>query len=290
MLTIVHGSDVHFGVPHLPEVLGVFDAAVRAHDPDVLVISGDLTQRAKTHEFEAAAGWLKSFGDLPVVTTPGNHDVPLYRVFERLFTPYRNWTRWISDELDSITRVRGMTVVALNSAAPRTAIVNGRISQSQLAYAREAFRAAPDGDARVLVTHHHMVPAPDYEADRPLPGAPRLLAAFEDMGVDLVLGGHLHRAYIGNSIDHAPREVARDGLITVQSGTTSSNRGRARERLKNSYNVIRIGSDRIEVVHHLYDSKERAFHPTSVHRFPRRPARTVPLEGFVDTASLEFTK
>lgn len=290
MRTIVHASDVHFGVPHLPEVLGVFDAEVRALEPDVLVVSGDLTQRAKSHEFEAAAGWIESFGDLPVVTTPGNHDVPLYRIVERLFDPYREWRRWISKELDSVTRIPGMTIVALNSAAPRRAIVNGRLSTTQLDFAREAFRATPPDEVRVIVTHHHLVPAPDYEADRPLPGARRLLAAFESMGVELVLGGHLHRAYIGNSIDHAPRDAPRDGLLTVQSGTTSSSRGRARERKKNSYNVIRIDDDRIEVVHHLYDAGERAFHPTSAHRFPRRPHASVPLDGFADLDPMEYSR
>lgn len=276
MITLVHGSDIHFGKPHLPEVAVVFADAVREHDPDCLVISGDLTQRAKVEEFAAAANWLKGFGDLPVVVTPGNHDVPLFRVIERAVDPYRNYRRFISNDLDTVTRVRGMTIVALNSAAPRQAIVNGRIRAHQLEFAQAAFSAAPDGDAKVLVAHHHFAPAPDYEGDKTLPGSRRILDQLEKMDVDIILGGHLHRAYIGNSLDVHPGEDRRRGIVIAQSGTTSSRRGRARERLKNSYNLLRVGSDTMEIVHYLFDAEAGRFRPLSEHRFPRFPAIALP--------------
>ena len=279
MVTLVHGSDVHFGKPHLPEVAAIFADAVRGHAPDALVISGDLTQRAKTAEFAAAAEWLKGFGELPVVVTAGNHDVPLYRAFERAFDPYRNYRRFISPDLDTITRIPGMTIVALNSSAPRRAIVNGRIRAHQLEFARAAFAAAPDGDAKVLVAHHHFAPAPDYEGDKTMPGSRRILDQLERMGVEMILGGHLHRAYIGNSLDVYPGEDRQHGIVIVQSGTTCSRRGRARERLKNSYNLLRVGSETMEIVHYLFDAEAGRFRPLSQHRFPRFPAISLPEEG-----------
>jgi len=276
MITLVHGSDVHFGTPHLAEVAAIFADAVRRHAPDALVISGDLTQRAKVSEFEAAAAWLKGFGDLPVVVTPGNHDVPLYRIVERVVDPWRNYRRYISADLNTVTRVQGMTIVALNSSAPRRAIVNGRIREDQLVFAQAAFGAAPEGDAKVLVAHHHFAPAPDYEGDKTLPGSRRILDLLERMDVDLILGGHLHRAYIGNSLDVYPGEDRKRGITIVQSGATSSRRGRARERLKNTYNLLRVGRDAMEIVHYLFDPEVGQFRPLSEHRFPRWPARSLP--------------
>lgn len=269
MVTLVHASDLHFGKPHDAGAAEDFLAVTRAMAPDLLVVSGDFTQRAKVREFEAARAYLDRFAPLPVVVTPGNHDVPLYRVAERLLDPFRNYRAHLSEALDSVTRVTGATVVALNTAAPRRAIVNGHLSRRQVAWARGIFADAPAGDARIVMAHHHLAPAPDYEGDTPLPRARRILDAFEAMGVDLVLGGHLHRAYIGNSLDVYPGQDRNRGVVIVQSGTTTSHRGRAREREKNSFNVLRIGDEAIRVTHWM--RFPGGFRPFSEHHFPRHP-------------------
>ena len=276
MITILHASDIHFGEPHLPHVARVFLAFARRLRPDVVVISGDLTQRARVGEYEEAAAFLEQFGDVPVVVTPGNHDIPVYRVWERLVAPFRNYRDHISTELDTVTRIPGMTVVALNSASPYTAIVNGRIDAAQLDFARRAFGESPPDDARVLVAHHHLAPAPDYEGDKPLPSARRILDALAGMGVELVLGGHLHRAYIVNSLDVYPGENRDKNVVIVHSGTTTSARGRARERLKNSLNVLRVTERYLDISHHLHDDEVNAFLPLSRHLFPRQPSVSLP--------------
>ncbi len=273
MTTIVHGSDLHFGKPHDPEAAEAFVEAVRGEDPALIVLSGDFTQRAKVREFEAAAAFLERLPPVPRVVTPGNHDVPLYRVIERILDPFRNYRAVFGEALDTVTRVPGVTAVALNTAAPRRAIVNGRIDRDQVAFARRHFAEAPGGDLRVLVAHHHLAPAPDYEGDSPLPGAREALDAFESMGVDMVLGGHLHRAYIGNSLDVYPGEDRDRGIVIVQSGTTTSRRGRARERAKCSFNVIRVGAGEIEIVHHMLFDEAGGFAPFSRHVYPRAPRR-----------------
>lgn len=270
MITLVHASDIHCGEPFKAAVAEAFLDAAQTVDPQAVVISGDLTQRAKVEEFEAAAAFLERLPDVPRVVTPGNHDVPLYRVFERIFAPHRNYREFISDELDTVARIPGATLVSLDSSAPHTAIVNGRIRPHQLEFAREAFAAAPPDDIRIVVAHHHFAPAPDYEGDKSMPRARRILEQFTAMGVELVLGGHLHRAYIGNSLDVYPGTDRSQGVVIVQSGTTTSGRGRAREREKNSFNVIRIGERALEITHHMYFAETGRFEPFSVHAFPRR--------------------
>lgn len=271
MLTVIHGSDLHFGRPHDSAAASAFRESILRLAPDLLVVSGDFTQRAKVAEFQEARAWLDALPPhLPRVVTPGNHDVPLYRVAERLAAPFRNYREWIHPELDSVTRIPGATVVSLNSAAPRRAIVNGRLDPPQIEFARRAFAGAGN-DARIVVVHHHLAPAPDYERDTPLPGAPRILEAFEAMGVDLVMSGHLHRAYIGNSLDVYQGVDRERGVVVVQSGTTTSRRGRARERAKQSFNLVRVAGDRMEVVHYMLFEGAGGFAPFSAHVFPRHP-------------------
>ena len=122
-MLILHASDLQTGKPFRPRAAEDLVALAHTLVPDVVVIAGDLTQRAKAREYQAVRALLDRMAPLPVVVTPGNHDVPLYRVWERLLAPYRNWRRAIAPELDTVTRVRGATVVALNSSAPRRAIV-----------------------------------------------------------------------------------------------------------------------------------------------------------------------
>ena len=275
MLTIVHASDIHFGAPFRADVAEAFLEAAHRVEPDVVVISGDLTQRAKVHEFEAAAAFLERLPAVPRIVVPGNHDVPLYRVWERLTAPHRNYRRLIDDRLDTVTRVPGATFVGLDSTAPHTAIVNGRIRARQVGFARAEFARTPATDLRVVVAHHHFAPAPDYEGDRSMPRARDVLDDFTDMGVELILGGHLHRAYIGDSLDVSTGRRPDRGVVIVQSGTTTSARGRARERAKNSFNVLRVGDDTLQVTHYMHfetgpGETGAGFHPFSEHVFPRR--------------------
>lgn len=280
MLSILHASDLHFGEPYVPAVGEAFVRAAHRVEPDLVVLSGDFTQRAKEEEFRRARAYVERLPDVPTVVTPGNHDVPLYRVLERLFTPFRNYRRFMSEELDTVTRLPGTVVVSLSTAAPRRAIVNGRITTDQLRWAAAAFEAAGPDDTRILVAHHHLAPAPDYEGDRPLPRARRILDALNAMGVELILGGHLHRAYIGNSLDVYPGSDREHGIVIVQSGTTTSARGRAREQAKNSFNVVRVAGDHLEITHFMYFEDLDAFAPFSMHAFPRRSDRYFPKDPF----------
>lgn len=267
---MLHVSDLHFGKPFLPDVAEAALAHARKLDPDVVVVSGDLTQRAKAREFEQAREYLDAF-DAPIVVTPGNHDVPLYRIWERFFAPYRNYRRYIADELNTVTRVAGMTVVALNSSR-RLTLSNGRIRKSQLDFASQAFEASDD-PVRVLVTHHHLAPPPDFEGGNVMPFAKRALRRFTELNVDLILAGHMHRSYIGSSLDFFPGQFDRGGIVIVQCGTTTSRRGRGRERLRNTFNWIRLTGGAIRVAHHAWIGDISKFMPISEHVFPRGTKR-----------------
>src|SRR5262249_3155551 len=134
-----------------------------------------------------------------------------------------------------------------------------------------AFVAAPANAARIVVAHHHFAPAPDYENEHDtMRGARAALDRLNALKVDLILGGHLHRAYIGNSLDIYPGRDRTEGITIVQSGTTPSQRGRAREREKNSFNLIRLDASVIHITHFMYFHEADGFVPVSRHEFPRR--------------------
>jgi len=275
MITLLHISDLHFGSPYVPKVGEALLGKVPQINPDVIAISGDLTQRAKPREFEAAREFIDILPDVPKVVVPGNHDVPLFRVLERLRSPYGLYQQYIARELNQVTQVEGAVIVALDSTSPLTNITNGRIHREQLEFCRKHLESVPEGVAKIIVAHHHFAPAPDYERDQTLPKARRAMDCFLDLGVDLILGGHLHRAYIGNSLDIYPKAKRGHGIVIVQCGTSTSRRGRGKERLKNSFNVINISDEMLWVTHYMYFDDVNDFGPLSRHTFPRAGNRFV---------------
>jgi hypothetical protein len=166
-------------------------------------------------------------------------------------------------------KLDGVIIVALNTTAPYRTITRGQVESRQIEFTRRALAHAPRGAARVLVAHHHFVGAPDRLRDRNMLGGREAMKAFIEMGIDVILGGHLHRAFIGNSLDfffEGPRDR---GIILAQSGTSTSRHGRGRERERNSFNLVEIHDAWIQITHYLYYEKDDAFGPMSRHRFPR---------------------
>lgn len=268
-MIVLHASDLQVGRPYRPDRMEALLSFAHELRPDLVVISGDLTQRAKRSEYQVVRTLLDRLSAWPLIVTPGNHDVALYRAWERLFNPYGNWRRYVSEVLDTRLSIEGAVVVALNSSAPRRAIVGGRLRPRQVAFAKEAFSSAAPGAARLLVVHHHFVATPDGEGGRPLPHARDLLATFEAMGVDAILGGHVHQTHVTTSralvAGHGP------GVPLVACGTSTSSRGRGEERGANSLNVLEISSELIEITPHRFVETSRRFEPRgAAFRMPRR--------------------
>lgn len=270
MLKLLHISDLHFGPPYLPKVGESLLESAQRVAADIIVASGDFTQRAKEEQFAEAREYFGRLPQVPLVVCPGNHDIPLYRVKERLFTPYDLYRKYISPELESVLRRPDVVIVSLNTTDPLRRITDGRITDRHLEYCRTAFRDVSEGVLKIVVAHHHFAPAPDYESDHPMSGAKGAIDCFNTLGVDLILGGHLHRACIGNSLDVYASNDRSSGIIIVQSGTTTSRRGRAREKEKNSFNVLEIDDSTIRITHHMYFDEAGGFRPVSWHVFPRR--------------------
>lgn len=269
MSKILHISDLHFGPPFIPKVAEAVLQHSRELDPDVVVVSGDLTQRAKSEQFQAASEYLKQF-ERPIVVVPGNHDVPLFRFWGRFLSPHGGYLAHVSPDLDSVTEVPGLTIVGLNSTR-RLTLTNGRIRRWQLEYARRAFLASDPSALRVVVTHHHLAPAQDFASGNVMPFAKRAVRWFTDLKVDMILAGHMHRSYIGSSLDFFPGDLERRGIVIVQCGTTTSRRGRGRERSKNTFNLVRAEENVIRVAHYAWMSNLGRFVPISDHFFPRGP-------------------
>lgn len=292
-MTILHASDLHFGVPHLPVVAEALLRFAEEASPAAIVISGDLTQRAKVREYRAARDFLDRLPPVPLVVTAGNHDVPLYRVWERFFTPFRNYRRYIAHRLDTVLDVSGegdapgLRIVALNSAAPRTAIVNGRLSDRQLDFAAGAFADAPKRARRVLVVHHNLLGPGGEDSVPTLPRAQHVLRGAEEWGVDVILSGHIHRTHLarsggrpawsgerptrggGRSARSGGRPAPGSrGVPVVVTGTTSSSRGRGPEKGRNSLNLVTLDGSGVDVTVYLYSREAGRFLAGEQHRFP----------------------
>lgn len=273
MITLLHLSDLHFGPPFLQRVADAVLRLAAELNLDAIVVSGDLTQRAKPEQFQAAAAFLDQLPALPRLVMPGNHDVPLYRAWERLTDPLGAYRGAITDPVEGVIKLPGATLVGMDSTSPHRTVTRGRVTSSQLARVRKILREVPEEDARIVVAHHHFVEAPDALSDRSMLGGSKAMKEFISLGVDLVLGGHLHRAFIGNSLDYFFEGPRDRGVIVVQAGTATSRRGRGRERERNSLNLIRIHDTWLEVTHYLYFDKDDAFGAISQHVFPRAEYR-----------------
>ncbi len=212
------------------------EALVADRRPDLVVVSGDLTQRAKPLQFRQARRFLEGLGP-PFLAVPGNHDVPMYRVWERLLDRYGAYRRHFSPDLEPSFRDAELEVVGFNTAFNLT-IEDGRFTARQLAAAEERFHrdgsVESEGRVRIAVAHHPLAALPELMGWRTAHRSGEALTAFAAAGVDLVLAGHVHVAAVGPAPDCGRR------LWLVHSGTSTSRRGRGTERGRNTCNLITL--------------------------------------------------
>jgi 3',5'-cyclic AMP phosphodiesterase CpdA len=265
MRTLVHLSDLHFGRTD-PALLDPLLAAVEAARPDVVVASGDLTQRAKAREFAQARAFLDRLPK-PQVVVPGNHDVPLYRVWERFLNPFGKYRRFIAEDLEPAFVDDEIAVIGINTARSLT-FKNGRINEEQMRAINSRLDPLPESVLKVVVTHHPF-DLPDQPGDVDLVGRARAaMEVFSRCGVDLLLAGHFHTSEAGST--GARHEIAGYSALVVQAGTATSTRGRGES---NSFNVLRVSSDRIVVERMSWRDDARAFVHERSERFSRDGAR-----------------
>jgi 3',5'-cyclic AMP phosphodiesterase CpdA len=262
---ILHVSDVHFGPPHRPAAAAAATALVAERCPDLVVISGDLTQRAKPEQFRQARAWVDQLG-VPSLTVPGNHDVPMYRAWERALAPYGAYRRWFSEELEPTFSDDELHVIGVNSAYNWTT-KHGRITRRRLASLSAELAAAPPRRCKIIVVHHPLIPPPNFGLQRVTLHAQEAMELFSATGVELVLSGHEHQSYWGRSEDFYT--FGRRPVLLLTSGTSTSTRGRRAERGLSTCNWIRIEEAAITIDHLRFEPEAQRFEPTSSHRFPR---------------------
>jgi 3',5'-cyclic AMP phosphodiesterase CpdA len=261
MRTIVHLSDLHFGRVD-QELLQPLQELVTRLAPDVVVVSGDLTQRAKTEEFKAARAWLDTLPG-PQIVVPGNHDIPLYNVASRFLTPLRKYTRYVTLDLAPEYVDDEIAVLGINTARSLT-FKDGRVNKEQLAQMRQRMQAVGAQHTRIIVTHHPFDLPDTFDKDDLVDRAPMAMQAFAECGVDVLLAGHLHSSHAGNSAQRY--KIDGYAALVVQAGTATSTRGRGES---NSFNVLRVSPDDVQVDRYSWVEGTASFEPVRTECFRR---------------------
>lgn len=253
---IAHLSDLHFGREQAA-LIEPLATAVNALDVDLVAVSGDLTQRARTSQFQAARRFLDKLV-APVMVVPGNHDVPLHNVAGRWLRPWQRYRRWITDDLSPVHRASDMVVAGLNSVDP-FAWQRGRIGTRMVRHACRAFRGLGDECARVVVLHHPLEHLPGERKTRPV-GADAAIDGLAACGTQIVLAGHLH------SWRAAPfaRLDGGHGMLQVQAGTGLSDRLRGEE---NDFNLLDVSARSVTISRHVWDLDRPEFRKISEAQF-----------------------
>jgi 3',5'-cyclic AMP phosphodiesterase CpdA len=259
MPRILHLSDLHFGRER-PDLVAALLAQARHLAPDLVAISGDLTQRARRRELAAARRFVDALPP-PVLVVPGNHDIPGVTP-RRLLTPWRRWRRVFPDGFEPVLQGADFTVVGANSVrvgGPYLDWSRGRLDEAQVERLARRLEASAPADLRVLVLHHPLL-LTDAGRHRGLVGGAALaLRRLARAGLDLALGGHVHLPYAGRV----------NGVVVAHAGTSVSDRlvGAA-----NGFNLLDADRARI-VVEHWRAADDGRFVPDGRSSFPRRMRR-----------------
>ena len=229
MTRIAHLSDIHFGCNDLG-IVAATEAWLEERQPDLVIISGDFTQRARVEQFREASAYLdrlKALG-LRLLVVPGNHDVPLYDVVRRFAAPLDRYRRYISSDLCPWFENDEVAVLGLNTARSLT-FKSGRINHEQIAMMQERFDKVASQKTRILVTHHPLYAMPIGEGGELSEAVGRhrdAVRAVCKAGVHLALAGHFHRTYAESA-----RKMVHDSgpALVMQAGTATSTRLRNSE-------------------------------------------------------------
>jgi 3',5'-cyclic AMP phosphodiesterase CpdA len=258
---LLHLSDLHFGRIDEAILPPLVEFAHRLA-PDVVVVSGDLTQRARSEQFRQARVFLDRL-PAPQVVVPGNHDVPLYNLAARFLHPLAKFRRHISPDLEPAYVDAEVAVLGVNSARSLT-FQGGRVNQKQIEHLRARLCALDDHVTKVVVSHHPF-DLPETHGRHDLIGrAPLAMRMFASCGADLLLAGHVHLSSSGSTA--ARYRLGAYSALVVQAGTATSTRSRGEA---NSFNVIRIQSNRIAIERMVWQPQARLFQAAPPERFQR---------------------
>jgi len=264
MTLLLQISDPHFGTEQPPVVAALLRLA-NTLQPDLVVMSGDITQRARRAQFSAARAFIEPFGATPFVVVPGNHDIPLYNLFARVAHPYANYRRVFGDDLEPVFESADLLVIGVNTTRAYRH-KDGEVSAQQVERVVRRLDHATPRQLRVVVTHQPVVAARADDIRNLLHGREHAIERWSKAGVDLILGGHIHLPYVTPvhvEYKNLPRQ-----MWAVQAGTSLSSR--VRGTVPNSVNVIdydasNTGARRAIVARWDFNQASASFEPNMQH-------------------------
>jgi 3',5'-cyclic AMP phosphodiesterase CpdA len=268
MSLLLQLSDTHFGT----EQRAVMEALLRVvqeQGPDVVVLSGDITQRARRTQFRAARAFVDRLAVPATLVLPGNHDIPLFNLVARIFSPYANQQRVFGVALEPVFESTDFLVIGVNTTRPSRHI-DGEVSAEQIQRVAHRLGCATREQLRIVVTHQPVhVPRREEEKNL-LHGHQKAVQEWAHAGVDLLMGGHIHLPYVrplSERFTDLPRSV-----WVVQAGTAVSTR--VRYDAPNSLNFIRYTAGERPPCCVV----ERWDHRATVHRFEPVERTEIPLD------------
>ena len=230
--TLVQISDLHFGALN-GATLAPLQKRISDLQPDLLVVSGDLTQRARPHQFDEAATFIASLHDCPRLIVPGNHDVPLWNLWRRFIDPHRHFNRHFGSDHFSRFTSDSLAILGIDTTRSFT-IRNGRINKQQLTEIADFF-APHHNKWKIVVAHHPFVLPEDVEGESVVGRANTALASFLEEKIDLLLTGHRHVSW---------NNMLESTTLTVHAGTATSSRTRSE---CNAFNELRFDEDSVTI-------------------------------------------
>lgn len=233
MTGLLQISDPHFGTER-PQVVEALLQLVRDQAPEVVVMSGDITQRARRRQFDAAHAFVQRLGPVPLLAVPGNHDLPLFNLLARLCWPYAQHRRVFGPDLEPVHAGAGWLIIGVKTTRRRRH-KDGEVSDEQIERTVRQLKAARPEQLRVVVLHHPIAVCREQDAENLLHNREAAIERWSQAGADVVMGGHIHLPYA------VPLHEAEGGLPrrlwAVQAGTALSSR--VRHEAGNSVNLLR---------------------------------------------------
>ncbi len=258
MKKIIHISDLHFGMQD-NKIAKILLTDINNYKPDLVVISGDLTQRAKSGQYEIASDFLAEI-KCPYIAVPGNHDISLWNIFRRFFNPLKRFKKYITEQEFPTYTDENMIVVGVNSARSLT-LISGRISNKQIEYLKNLFCKISEPIFKAIVIHHNLIPSDSIRSHKLMGRSSKFISQLKDCGINMIFSGHIHQYY---SVDVNKHYKDADSIILAQAVTAISSRT---SREKNSYNHIELNKDSITIKVMEYD--EEKFAEERIHIYKR---------------------